>query len=337
MGGSEFNSRSRVDPREPLSQRSLECSHLTPVLPGQVHRLRVVLTLTATFMVVEALGGWLANSLALLADAGHMLSDVMALVLALFAAWIAQRPATAAKTYGYLRIEILAALMNGAALFVLAGFIVWEAIRRVAAPPAVEPRILFGIGTIGLLVNLVALRLLHEGHRHSLNVRGAYLHVAGDLLGSVGAMGAGAIILLSGWTLADPIVSILVALLIVWSAARLVRDSVEVLLEATPRHISMREVEQQIASIPGVSNVHDLHVWTLTSGVVAMSGHAVVGDPAENQKVLETVQNRMADLGISHVTMQLERDDTCNGQGNGPSGQGVGGAGGAGGAGSRGG
>ncbi len=302
-----------AESRQRVSQRSLECSYLTPVLPAHAHRLKLVLVLTAAFMVVEAVGGWVANSLALLADAGHMLSDVMAIGLALFAAWIAQRPATPAKTYGYLRIEILAALVNGTALFVLAGFIVWEAMRRFAAPPAVEPRILVGVGILGLLANVVALRLLHAGHRHSLNVRGAYLHVAGDLLGSVGAMAAGAVILFTGWTVADPLISVLVALLIVWSAGRLVRDSVEILLEATPRHISMREVERQIATIPGVSNVHDLHVWTLTSGVIAMSGHAVVGDPGNNQKVLETVQNRMADLGISHVTMQLEQDDTCAG------------------------
>lgn len=309
--------RPGADSTEPVSQRSLECICLTPVLPAHARRLKLVWVLTAAFMVVEAVGGWAANSLALLADAGHMLSDVMAIGLALFAAWIAQRPATPAKTYGYLRIEILAALVNGAGLFVLAGFIVWEGVRRFAAPPAVEPRILFGIGALGLLANLMALRLLHAGHKHSLNVRAAYLHVAGDLLGSVGAMGAGAVILFTGWTVADPLVSILVALLIVWSGGRLVRDSVEILLEATPRHISMREVEQQIATIPGVSDVHDLHVWTLTSGVVAMSGHAVVGNPANNQKVLQTVQNRMADLGISHVTMQLEQDDTCGGQANG--------------------
>lgn len=306
--------RSSADSTGPVSQRTLECTYLGPALPAHAHRLKLVWVLTATFTVVEAVGGWAANSLALLADAGHMLSDVVAIGLALFAAWIAQRPATPAKTYGYLRIEILAALVNGTGLFVLAGFIVWEAVHRFAAPPAVEPRILFGVGALGLLANLLALRLLHAGHKHSLNVRGAYLHVAGDLLGSVGAMGAGAVILFTGWAVVDPLVSILVALLIVLSAGRLVRDSVEILLEATPRHISMREVEQQIATIPGVSNVHDLHVWTLTCGVVAMSGHAVVGDPANSQKVLQTVQNRMADLGISHVTMQLEQDDTCGGQ-----------------------
>jgi len=185
--------------------------------------------------------------------------------------------------------------------------------QRFQEPPVVEPRILFGVGFAGLVVNVVALRLLHRGHQHSLNVRGAYLHVLGDLLGSIGAMAAGAVILITGWTLADPLISVAIAVLIVWSGAKLARDSVEILLEATPRHISLSEVERRIAGIPGVNDVHDLHVWTLTSGVVAMSGHAVVSDPGANQRVLETVQGQMADLGIKHVTMQLERDDTCGG------------------------
>ncbi len=263
-------------------------------------------------MAVEFVAGWLANSLALLADAGHMLTDVAALALALFAVWIARRPATPDKTYGYLRMEILAALVNGAALFVVAGLIVWDAVGRVADPPAVEARIVFGVATAGLVVNLVGARILHGGHRESLNLRGAYLHVLGDLLGSVGAMAAGAIILTTGWYLADPIISIGIALLILVGAWRLVRESVDVLLEATPRHIALGEVERQIASIPGVDDVHDLHVWTLTSGVVAMSGHAVVCEPGRSQEVLETVQQRMAQLGIRHVTMQIERDQTCS-------------------------
>jgi len=294
-----------------LSQRSLECAHRTPMLASHARTLTQVLLLTALFMVVEAGAGWIANSLALLADAGHMFGDVAALGLALFVAWAARRPATAERTYGYLRLEILAALVNGAALLVLAGGIVWEAAQRFRQPAVVEPRILFGVGLAGLLVNVVALRLLHRGHQHSLNVRGAYLHVLGDLLGSLGAMAAGAVILTTGWTPADPLISVVIAALIVWSGARLARESVEILLEATPRHISLSEVEHRIAGIPGVSDVHDLHVWTLTSGVVAMSGHAVVGDPGANQRVLETVQGRMAELGIRHVTMQLEKDDTC--------------------------
>lgn len=296
----------------PASDRSLDCAHRSVEAATGLARhgraLRLVLGITAAFMVVEFLAGWIANSLALLADAGHMFTDVAALALALFAAWIAQRPATPAKTYGYLRLEILAALVNGAALLVLAGLIVWDAVGRLADPPAVEPRILFGVATAGLVVNLVGMWLLHGRHRHSLNIRGAYLHVLGDLLGSVGAMTAGAVILLTGWTLADPLISFVIALLILVGAWRLLRESVDVLLEATPRHIALGEVEQRIGSIPGVADVHDLHVWTLTSGVVAMSGHAVVGDPRQNQRVLDAVLHRMADIGIHHVTMQIERE-----------------------------
>lgn len=291
--------------------RSLECTHRVPALKPPTRTLQVVLVVTAAFTVVEAAGGWIANSLALLADAGHMLTDVAALALALFASWIAQRPATARKTYGYLRLEILAALVNGTALFVLTGFIVWDALKRLAAPPAVEPRILFVVATMGLLVNLYAARRLHGGHRHSLNVRGAYLHVLGDLLGSVGALAAGLVIWITGWAPMDPLISLGIALLILVGAWRLVRESVDVLLEATPKHIELIEVERRLSTIPGVADIHDLHVWTLTSGVVAMSGHAVVDDPATSQRVLQTAQNRLADLGIHHVTMQIEQEGSA--------------------------
>jgi len=270
-----------------------------------------VLLVTAVFMVVEFVAGWVANSLALLADAGHMFTDVAAIVLALFAAWVARRPATPDKTFGYLRYEILAALVNGAALLVLAGGIVWDAVRRLGAPPDVDARLLTGVAVVGLLVNLYAARVLHAGHTESLNIRGAYLHVLGDLLGSVGAVLAGVVILATGWLAADPIISIGIAGLILIGAVRLVRESVDVLLEATPGHVSLGQVERSIAEIPGVEDVHDLHVWTVTSGVVAMSGHAVVAEPERGQAVLETVQQRMAGLGIRHVTLQIEQCHTC--------------------------
>lgn len=287
------------------------CGSLTPVLGGHTRSLTIVLIVTAAFMLVEVAGGLLADSLALLADAGHMLTDVAAIGLALFVSWIARRPATPGKTYGYLRLEILAALVNGAALLVIAGSIVWEAIERLGSPRNVEPRILFGVATVGLVVNLLAMRLLRHGHSHSLNIRGAYLHVLGDLLGSVGAIVAGAVILLTGWTPVDPLVSVAIAGLIVISGWRLVRESVDVLLEGTPGHISLAEVEAKIAEIPGVVEVHDLHVWTVTSGVVAMSGHAVVPDAESSQHVLETAQGRLAGLGIHHVTLQVEQEPRC--------------------------
>lgn len=287
------------------------CSHLEPALSTHVRSLWLVLIVSSVFMIAEFVGGIISNSLALLADAGHMLTDVAAVALALFVAWISRRPATPQKTFGYLRFEILAALVNGSALFVIAASIVWEAINRLDAPPTIEPRILFGVATLGLIANVISMRLLHEGHEHSLNVRGAYLHVVSDLLGSLGAIGAGAIIWVTGWSIVDPIVSVFVALLILVSAWRLVRDSIEVLLEGTPKHIEVGEVENRLREIPEVSGVHDLHVWTVTSGVVAMSGHVCVDDPQFNQRVLEDAQERMDGLGIHHVTIQIERGHGC--------------------------
>lgn len=287
------------------------CVQRSALSATNARALKTVLAITALFMLVEIVGGVLANSLALLADAGHMLTDVAAIGLSLFVARIALRPATPEKTYGYLRLEILAALINGTALFVIAGAIVVEAVRRIGQPPEVQPAILFGVAAAGLVVNLVGMRLLREGHRHSLNVRGAYLHIISDLLGSIGAILAGVIIFFTGWFVVDAIISVVIALLILTSAWRLVRESVDVLLEGTPAHISLGDVQQQLAGIPGVHNVHDLHVWTVTSGVVAMSGHVVVQDPELNQPILETAQRRLADMGIQHVTMQIEQEHTC--------------------------
>lgn len=276
-------------------------------------RLWLVFSLTFVFMLVEAVGGLLAGSLALLADAGHMLTDVGALGLTLATAWIARRPADQSKTYGYLRWEILAALINGALLFVVAGLIVKEAWSRLQAPPAVQGGLMLAVAGAGLVVNVVALALLHRSHDHHLNVRGAYLHILGDLLGSVGAVAAAVIILLTGWTLADPIISILLSLFILVGAWRLVRESVDILLEAVPRHISLEEVEGRIRAVDGVAAVHDLHVWTVTSGMVAMSGHAVVPDLEAHPRVLEMIRRAVAELGVGHVTIQLEtgRDGDC--------------------------
>jgi len=273
--------------------------------------LKLVLVLTIALMVAEIFGGWLANSLALMADAGHMLTDAVAVGLALFASWTAGRPPTEEKTFGYMRLEILAALVNGAVLIMVAGLIVWQAIERLMVHPDVEPRILFGVATLGLIGNAVALRILHRGHAHSLNVHGAYLHVLGDVLGSLGALAAGVVILMTEWTLVDPLISMFIASLILIGSWRLVRESVDVLLEATPPHIDLKDVAAAIAGVPGVAGVHDLHVWTVTSGVVAMSGHAVVSEPEQNQGVLEAVQQRMAHLGIQHVTVQIETEEGC--------------------------
>jgi len=261
--------------------------------------------------VAEAVGGYAAGSLALLADAGHMLTDVAALGLALVVAHLCERPATAERSYGLQRLEILAALVNGAALIVIAVGIGIEAWHRFRAPPAIHAGLLLGVASLGLVANVVSARILHSEHDHSLNQRGAYLHVLSDTLGSLGAIFAGVVVLLTGWTPADPLVSVGISLLILHGAWRLVKESTDVLLEATPAHISMREVHDRMASVPGVASVHDLHVWTVTSGVVAMSGHLVVRNPQDNQRVLEAVQERLGHLGIDHVTVQMERDQIC--------------------------
>lgn len=287
------------------------CTHLTPLRAESRRRMTIVLVITATVMVVEAVGGAVANSLALLADAGHMLADVAAIALALVASHVAQRPATPERSFGLLRIEILAALVNGAALIVIAFGIVREAWLRLRSPAEIDAELMLGVAAIGLAANVAGAFVLHRGHRHSLNQRGAYLHVLSDLLGSVGALAAGLVILATGWTLADPVVSALIAVLILVSAWRLVRESVDVLLEATPAHISLPQVHDCLADVRGVRSVHDLHVWTVTSGVIAMSGHLVVADPAQHQRVLEEAQRRMGELGIGHVTVQIERDPTC--------------------------
>ncbi|OLD34646.1 MAG: hypothetical protein AUI19_03095 [Myxococcales bacterium 13_1_40CM_2_68_15] len=242
-------------------------------------------------MVAEAVGGYVAGSLALLADAGHMLTDVAALGLALVVAHLCERPVTPQRSYGLQRLEILAALVNGAALIVIAVGIGIEAWQRLRTPPAIHARLLLGVASLGLVANVVSARILHSDHDHSLNQRGAYLHVLSDTL--------------------DPLISVGIGLLILHGAWRLVKESTDVLLEATPRHISLSEVHDRMASIPGVASVHDLHVWTVTSGVVAMSGHLVVQNPQDNQRVLEAVQQRLGHLGIDHVTVQMERDQTC--------------------------
>jgi cobalt-zinc-cadmium efflux system protein len=290
--------------------------HSLPHLHDHAHqshqgRLRWALVLTAVFFVAEVAGGVISNSLALLADAGHMFTDVGALALSLFVAWFSRQPAAPEKTYGYLRLEILAALLNGAVLLLVSGLIVWEAIGRLQAPEPLQGGLMLGVALGGLLINAASAAILHPVHGHSLNARGAYLHVVGDLLGSVGTVIAALVVRTTGWLTADPIASMVVTLLVVRSAWRLVRESVDVLLEATPAHISLGRVREGLQSIAGIESVHDLHVWTVTSGMVAMSAHAVVKEPDANQQVLEAAVAAMQRLGISHVTLQVERDRIC--------------------------
>ncbi len=277
-----------------------------------VGRLRLALIFTAVFLVAEVVGGLITNSLALLADAGHMLTDVGALALSLFVVWFSRQPASPAKTYGYLRWEVLAALINGAALLAISVAILWEAVSRLRAPEPVASGLMLVVALGGLAVNTASAWVLHPAHSHSLNARGAYLHVIGDLLGSLGTVLAAIVLRTTGWLLADPIASVVVTLLVVRSAWRLVRESVDVLLEATPAHISLGAVRSQLEAIPGIEGVHDLHVWTVSSGLVAMSAHAVVQDPDQHQSVLERAIQTMQRFGIAHVTMQIERQAICN-------------------------
>lgn len=288
-----------------------QCTHRAPLGQESQRRMTTALAIAAAVMVAEGVGGWLAHSLALLADAGHMLADVAALGLSVLVVSLARRPATAERTFGLLRLEILAALVNGAALIIISIGIAVEAYRRFHSPQPVHGGVLVAFAAVSLVANAACVAVLHGGHDHSLNQRGAYLHILGDLLGSVGALAAGAVIVTTGWVQVDPIVSIVISLLILGSAWRLVRESADVLLEATPAHIALGDVHDCIASVPGVTSVHDLHVWTVTSGVIAMSGHLVVQNPADNQRVLEAVQLGLARMGIGHVTVQMEKDPTC--------------------------
>jgi cobalt-zinc-cadmium efflux system protein len=271
--------------------------------------LQIALGLTLALMVAEVIGGMLSNSLALLADAGHMLTDAGALALSLFVAWMCRQPSGPEKTYGYLRWEILAALLNGATLLLISFWIVWEAVSRFRAPEPIAGGLMLGFAIAGLVVNAIAVWILHGVNRDSLNVRGAYLHVLGDMLASGGTVVAALLVRLTGWVAADPIASLVSTVLIVGSAWRLVREAVDVLLEAAPPHIALEAVRARLESIPGVESVHDLHVWTVTSGVVAMSVHAIVRQPEHHQGVLESAHDLLQEMGIQHVTVQLERNE----------------------------
>jgi cobalt-zinc-cadmium efflux system protein len=270
-------------------------------------RLTVALVLAGFYMFAEVAGGLLSNSLALLADAGHMLTDVAALGLSLVAIWAAQRPATPKRTYGYRRMEILAALANGATLIAMAVLIFGEAYRRWSSPPVVKGGLMLGVACGGLAVNLASLWILRGGRGESLNVRGAWLHVLTDTLGSAQAIAAGILISAFGWNWADPLASVLIGMLVIVSAWGLLRESLEVLMEGVPAHVKLDEVAEVMTGVPGVRAVHDLHVWTITSGFVALSAHVVV-EPECPEDVLWRVRDAIHDhFGIEHSTIQVER------------------------------
>jgi cobalt-zinc-cadmium efflux system protein len=273
-------------------------------------RLTIVLMLTAVYMLAEAVGGWMTGSLALLADAGHMLTDVAALALALIAVWFGSRPATSSKTFGYYRLEILAALINGVALILISLLIFYEAYERWAEPPMVRSGLMMIVATGGLIINLVCAWLLHGDHKDDLNMRGARLHIIGDALGSVGAIIAGAFMSVYGWYAADPLFSCLISLLIIWSSWHLIRESTNVLLEGTPAHINLAAVEDVILQTEGVEDVHDLHVWTITSGRDALSAHVIHAESISQAEILKELRTKLSDrFGVDHLTIQLETPD----------------------------
>ena len=272
----------------------------------QRRKMRWVLWITTGFMVAEVVGGILSNSLALLADAGHMFTDVGALSLSLVAMRLAQRPPSPTKTYGYVRLEILAALINGASLLFISGFILKEAWARFHAPPQVDGPLMLVVAVGGLGVTVAGALILRSHAGESLNVRGAYLHVLGDLLGSIGAVAAGILILTKGWMLADPLISVVIALLILVGAWRLVREAADILLEAAPRWLDVEELVASLRGIEGLEELHDIHVWTLTSGFVAMSGHGVIDDLNMHRRILDEINETLKARGISHITFQLE-------------------------------
>lgn len=265
------------------------------------------------FMIVEAIGGILTNSLALLADAGHMLSDSISLAIALIAFKLAEKAADYSKTYGYKRFEILAATINGATLIAVALYIFFEAIGRFANPPEVATTGMLIISVLGLLVNLLVAWIMVRGGntQDNLNMRGAYLHVLSDMLGSIGAIAAALLILFFGWNWADPAASVIVAALILRSGYAVTKSSLHVLMEGTPKNIKIDDLIQAINKTEGVKGVHDLHVWSITSGMNALSCHVVVGSHlslAESEKMVRCIEHDLEHEGISHVTIQMETD-----------------------------
>jgi cobalt-zinc-cadmium efflux system protein len=260
-------------------------------------------------MVLEFAGGLFTNSLALLSDSGHMLSDTAALALSILAFWFASKPASAKRTYGFHRFEILAALFNGIALFLIAGFIIWEAYHRFSEPPTVSSGIMLLIAVIGLIANLAsAWSLMKKGDvKNNVNLKSAYIHIIADALGSLGAIVAALIMYFFKWYMADPIISVLVSVLILKSAWGIVANTVHILMEGTPSSVDHKEIKEALEKIDGVIEVHDLHIWTITSGLDSLSCHLLINDSKDCFKILqEAIQMVEHDYGIHHPTIQIE-------------------------------
>jgi len=276
-----------------------------------MRRLWVALGINAVFLLVETAGGIITGSLALLADAGHMLTDVAALSLALIAAKLTERPSTPEKTFGYLRAEVLGAFVNSASLVLISGFIVYEAVRRLATTPEINGPLMLAIAAVGLLANLGSALVLYKHRRDSMNLQGAFLHMSADALGSVAAIVGGAVIWLFGWTLIDPIVSLAIVLLILYGSWGLLKTTTNVLLEATPAHLDYKAIKEALESLEGIAEVHDLHIWTIASGLPSLSAHLRLKNGNDGMIQWQTclaaseelLQNRFQ---IQHATLQVE-------------------------------
>ena len=286
-------------------------SHSQAANRSNLNRVMIALVLTATFMLVEIVGGIISGSLALLADAGHMLTDTMALSLAAMAFHVSRRPPDGNLTYGYQRFQILAAFVNGLSLFAIVGWILFEAVRRFINPREILGETMLVIAVAGLVINLIAFAVLHTGDKDNLNIRGAALHVAGDLLGSVAAIVAAIVIIYTGWTLIDPILSVAVAVLILKSAWALVKHSSHVLLEGAPDWLDVDKMQEGIvATVPGVSGIHHVHVWGLTPQQLMLTMHVTLEEPVESQShVVRSVKSFLkTEYGVGHSTIEVEVD-----------------------------
>jgi cobalt-zinc-cadmium efflux system protein len=296
-----------------MNNQQTVTTHFTPA--GN-RPLKIALTLVVVIMVLEFVGGILSNSLALIGDAGHMLVDTLALSLSLFAMRIAQRPATSRKTYGYRRAEIMAALTNGSILVLLSAFIFYEAYQRLFNPPQVDIPPMLSIAAIGLIANLAGMLLLRRARRANLNIRAAFWHIFGDTISSVGVIIAGIIILFTGWYIADPAIAVVIGGIILWGAVQIIRESSDILLESVPKHIQVDKVIESIKSTPGVQDVHDIHIWTITSGLYALSAHLLIDDQkiSRSAEILESVNRHLAQrFDIKHTTLQLECENCTAG------------------------
>ncbi|KAA0549913.1 cation transporter [Bacillus sp. BGMRC 2118] len=283
--------------------------HFEETREGNKKGLFIAFFITTGIMLLEFFGGLITNSLALLSDSGHMLSDASSLLLSLVAIWFSARPATSNKTYGFYRFEILAALFNGITLFIIAGFIVWEAFGRFFSPPTVASGTMILIASIGLGANLLsAWALMRKGDvKNNVNLRSAYLHILGDALGSVGAIIAGIIMLVADWYLADPIISVIVALLILKSAWGVIRHSIHILMEGTPQTIEIEKVKSTLLQIEGILDVHDLHIWSITSGLDTLTCHVLINDSKNSQEILQQAIDLIREkFHIDHTTIQIE-------------------------------